>query len=367
MVESTVLALLGGTLGITLAVEGIALVRKFGDGLIPRAAAIQFDMPVALTALAAVLATAVIFGLSPALRLSRADLREHAANRITPPDVERRRGLLVSVEVALASVLLIGAGLIGESLMRLLSTNPGLRTDHLLTLRLTLSRSRYPTSPAQNAFLQQALERVNALPGVVDAAEISDTPLQGNNPTFEFSLEGIPHAPSDPPIQAGLRAVSANYLPMARIPLLRGRYFTVDDRATRLPVAVVNQTMAQLHWPGANPIGQRIRFKEDQRWLTVAGVVADIKHLGLKADEGPVVYIPYDQKVQDWLAWTTLLVRTSADPMDSITAVRSAIREIDRNQPVADIGTLDGWLTRSTALPRFTTVVIAARSPDSHS
>jgi len=335
-------------------------VRKFGDGLIPRAGEIHLSGPVAVLAVAATLLTAAIFGLAPALHLSRVDLRGQIASgaRGTPRNVQGQRGLLVAIEVGLASVLLVGAGLLAESLARLVSTAPGLRTDHLLTLRLTLSHSQYPTNASQNAFFDQILGRVKSLPGVLAAGEISDTPLQGNNPTFEFAIEGVARGPSDPPIQAGLRAVSAGYLRAAGIPVLQGRDFTIDDRAARVPVAIINQTMARRYWPGFNPLGRRVRFKEDQRWMAVAGVVADIKHMGLKADEGPVVYIPYAQKTQDWLAWTTLLVRTAGEPMDFVPAVRGAIRGLDKNQPVAEVGTLEELLARSTAMPRFTTAVI---------
>ncbi len=340
--------------------EGIALVRTFGDGLIPRAEEIQLSGVVALFALAATLGTALIFGLAPALNASRVDLRTHigSGSRGTPRNVERKRGRLVAIEVGLATVLLVGAGLLGESLVHLLSTSPGLRTDHALTLRLTLARSKYSTNAAQNAFFQQVLEQVRSLPGVNGAGEISDTPLKGNNPTFEFTVEGITRRASDPPIQAGLRAVSVGYFRAAGIPLLKGRDFTADDRAGNALTAIVNETMARRYWPSSDPIGRRLRLKEDQNWMTVAGVVPDIKHMGLKADEGAVVYTPYAQKSQDWLAWTTLLVRTSGEPLSYVPAVRNVIHGIDKNQPLAEIGTLEESLALSTAMPRFTTSII---------
>ena len=246
--------------------------------------------------------------------------------------------------------------------MKLLRTDPGLSTGHVLTARLTLSRSKYPTNVAQNAFFDQVLEGIRALPGVELAGEISDTPLEGNNPTFEFALEGRPRDPSEAPVQAGLRAVSAGYLQAAGIPLVQGRDFTTDDRAAGVPVAIVNETMARRYWPASDAIGKRIRVKEEQRWMTVAGIVPDIKHMGLKADEGPVVYIPYAQKTEDWLAWTTLVVRTAGDPADMAGPMRSAIRAIDKNQPVSEVQTLENVLSRSTAIPRFTTTVIAVVS-----
>ncbi|MEO8662592.1 MAG: ABC transporter permease [Bryobacteraceae bacterium] len=360
VVESLALAALGGSMGLAMAIEGIALVRAFGEGLIPQSADIQLNGAVAVFALTVTLITTLIFGLVPAVHVSRVDLRTQigSGTRGTPRDVERKRGFLVTLEVALASMLLVGAGLLGASLSHLLSTAPGLRTDHMLTLRLTLARSQYPTNTAQNAFFEQVLDRVKSLPGIVAAAEISDTPLKGNNPTFEFALEGVTRPPSSAPVQAGLRAVSTGYLQTAGIPLLRGRDFTIDDRANSAPVAIVNQTMARRYWPGLNPVGRRVRLKEDERWMSVAGVVPDIKHMGLKAEEGAVVYIPYSQKTQDWLAWTTLLVRTAGEPMDVVPQVRSAIRSLDRNQPIAEIGTLEESLASSTAVPRFTTAVI---------
>ncbi len=364
MVESSALAVLGGGLGLALAIECLAWVRTYGEGTLPRAAGIHLSGAGVAVALATTFITALIFGMIPAIQVSRVDLQDQigAGVRGTPRNVERRRGLLVAVEVGLACLLLVGAGLLGESLVRLLATAPGLRTDHLLTMRLTLPRSKYPTNAAQNALFAQVLERVQNLPGVVAAGEISDTPLKGNNPTFEFAVEGAGRQPSDPPIQAGFRAISGGYMRAAGIPVIKGRDFGTEDRVDGLAVAIVNQTMANRYWPGLDPVGKRVRLKEDQRWMAVAGLVPDIKHMGLKADEGPVVYIPYAQKTQDWLAWTTLLMRTAGEPMDFVAAVRNAIGGVDKNLPVAEVGTLDEVMARSTAMPRFITVVIGAVS-----
>ncbi|HZU28549.1 MAG TPA: ABC transporter permease [Bryobacteraceae bacterium] len=364
IVESALLAAIGGGVGLTLAAQGIVFARRFGAALIPRASEIHLSIGVALFTAGITMATALVFGVIPALHASRFDLRTQIASgaRGTPRNVEHKRGILVAVEVALCCVLLVGAALLGESLARLLSTAPGLRTDHVLTLRITLAHAQYPTTSAQNAFFQQLLDRVQSLPAVVSAAEISDTPLAGNNPTFEFAIDGVTRGPSDPPIQAGLRAISAGYLQTAGIPLLHGRGFSTHDASSSMPVAIVNQTMAHRYWPGADPVGHRLRFKDEQRWITVAGVAADTKHMGLKADEGPVVYIPYAQKTQDWLAWTTLFVRTSGEPMQMGPAIRGAIRGLDPNQPVSEVETLDDVLASSTLLPRFTTAVICGVS-----
>ncbi len=360
--ESMVLAALGGIVGLGLATYGIPLVRAFGDGLIPRANEIHLSGPVALFAVATTVVTALIFGLTPALRISRVDLRTQISSgvRETSHSFKHKGGLLVAIEVGLACLLLVGTGLLGKSLVRLLLTPSGLRTDHVLLVQLTLSRPKYPTNAMQIAFFQQILERVQNLPGTVNVGEISDTPLKGNNPTFELVLgEQTSSSLSDAPIQAGLRMISAGYLQTVGMPLNKGRDFTSDDRQNNLPVAIINETMAHRYWPGSNPLGRTVRLKEDQRWMTVVGVVPDIKHMGLKNDEGSVVYIPYAQKTQDWLSWTTVLVRTAGEPLDFAPVVRNAIRGLDKNQPIAEIGTLEETLSRSIAVPCFTTFVIS--------
>lgn len=359
MVENLVIGVLGCGLALGLAMAGMSMVRAFGEKLIPHADELHLTSAVTVFAIGCAVLTAVMFGLAPALHTARIDLRSGV--RGTARNVERTRGMLVAVEAALACMLLVGAGLLGQSLTRLLLTEPGLRSDHLLTLRMTLARSAYPTNTAQNVFFEQVLEHVRNVPSVAEAAEISDTPLKGNNPTFEFALEGVNRGGSDAPVQAGLRVISAGYFGTAGISVLKGRDFTVDDRGGTMPVAIVNESMARRYWHG-EVIGRKLRFKDDQRTIIVAGVVPDIKHMGLTNDEGPVVYIPYAQKTQEWLAWTTLLVRTTGAPMDSVAAIRSAIREVDRNQPIAEIGTIDEVLHESTAIPRFTAGAIGAVS-----
>jgi putative ABC transport system permease protein len=355
LAESLLLGAIGGALGFGLAAPGLLFAKRFGNGLIPRADELHMEVSVGLFATGATLITVLIFGLLPALHSSRDDIGKGvgAGTRGTPRHIERKRGFLIIVEIGLAFVLLVGAGLLSESMIRLQSTPTGLRPDHLLTLRITLSHSRYSTNSAQNIFLDQILSNIRTLPGVLGAGEISDTPLKGNNPTFEFVLDGLMHRSADPPVQAGLRLVSTGYLQTAGIPLLRGRDFTSGDRAGAVPAAIINQAMAHRYWPGSDPIGRRLRLKDEQQWITIAGLVPDVKHMGLKEEEGPVVYIPYAQKTQDWLAWTTLVIRTSGEPASLIPAVRSVIRGLDRSQPVSEIGTLEEVLTKATAVPRF--------------
>jgi putative ABC transport system permease protein len=364
LVESLFLASVGGGLALALAIPGMRLIKRFGDGLIPRVGEIHMDASVAAFALAATVTTALIFGWLPAMHATRSDLvsRIGSASRGAPPGVERQRGLLVVAEVGIASLLLVGAGLLGLSMARLVSTSTGLRPDHLLTLRLTLPHAQYPTNSAQSEFFDQVLTRVRRLPGILAAGEISDTPFKANNPTFEIVVDGTPRLATDPPFQAGFRVISVGYLQTAGIAILKGRDFTVDDRAGVLPVAIVNQAMARRYWPGVDPIGRRFRIKDEQPWMTIAGLVPDVKHMGLKENEGPVIYVPYAQKRTDWLAWATLVVRTAGKPLDFATQVRTAIREVDKSQAVGEVVTLEEVLNRETAVPRFATLIVATLS-----
>jgi putative ABC transport system permease protein len=361
LVECALLAAIGGGFAILLAIEGIRLVRVFGSGMIPRASEIQLSGPIVIFAVAITAMTSLILGLVPALASTGADLRTqiNSGARGIAKSVELKRGLLVAIQVGLASVLLACAGLLIQSLIRLLSVSPGFRTDHALSVRLRLSPSQYPTNQSQGVFFEELNNRTQDLPGVLAAGEISETPLKGNNPTFEFVVAGVSQKPSDPPVHAGLRAMNTSYLNAAAIPLLRGRNFTVDDARDSPPVAIVNHTMAHRLWPASDALGQRVRFKEERRWITIVGVVGDTKHNGLNADEGAVIYIPYAQKTQEWLAWTTLLVRTEGDPIQFVPAVRNVVRSLDKSQPLAEIETMDGILDRSTTIPRFTTAIIA--------
>ncbi|HEV2687873.1 MAG TPA: ABC transporter permease, partial [Bryobacteraceae bacterium] len=281
----------------------------------------------------------------------------YGAGRGTQRGAEPQRGLLASVELALACVLLVGASLLAESLIRLDATSPGFQIRNVLTMQMTLPRSKYATTARQAEVLHQVLDRVSNVPGVVAAGEISDAPLGRNNMATKFVIEG-----AQPAMEMGVRFITPGYLRAVGMTLVTGRDVGFSDTVNSPLVALVNQTAARRQWPGLNPIGQRIRFADDPGWFTVAGVVADIKHLGLDADEGPAVYIPYTQKPWDFLSWATLVVRTSRDPMNYVSAVRNQIHGIDKDQPVSEITTLERSLARSTAIPLLMASVVSAIS-----
>ena len=358
LVESFVLSLAGGCLGLSFAQAAITVIRRLPASVLPRAAEISISLPVLLAAISISAFTAILFGAAPALQASRINLRNEmsVAWRGTSRNAEEKRGFLVTVQIATAVVLLIGAGLLCASAVRLISTPTGLKVDHLVTITLTLPHSQYPTIAAQNALFDKVLEGVQNTPRVSSAAAISDTPLAGNNPTLEIVTDQDVSRRYNPPFRAGFRVVSPGYFATAGIPVSRGRAFDSSDRTNNQRVAIVNQTMAHRVWGSANPIARRIRLKENQEWLNVVGVVPDVKQLGLGVAEGAVLYIPYSQNTQPWMSWTTLLVRTAAQPSAVLPSIRKKIRAVDKNLPLEQAGTLEEILSRATIIPRFVAI-----------
>ncbi|MBV8360904.1 MAG: ABC transporter permease, partial [Deltaproteobacteria bacterium] len=355
LVESFVLALAGGGLGLAMAEVGITIIRTLSESLLPRAAEISLSAPVLFGALAVSAITSILFGVAPALSASHMDLRNEIAvgSRGTLRSAEKKRGLLVTVELSTAVVLLIGAALLCGSAIRLISTPTGLRVDTVLTAALSLPHSQYPTTAAQNALLERVLEALRNLPGVTSSAAISDTPLAGNNPTLAIVSEEDATQQSDAKLRAGFRVVSPTYFATAGIPVLRGRVFGVTDQTDTPLVAVVNETMARRVWGRGNAVTRRIRMEENNRWMTVIGVVRDVKQVGLKAEEGPVLYIPYSQNTQAWMSWTTLVIRTGLTPAAILPSLRKTIHTIDKNLPLEQAETLEQIVSRATAIPRF--------------
>jgi putative ABC transport system permease protein len=355
LVESFVLSLAGGALGLAMAQAAVAAIRTLPESILPRASEISMSVPVLLAAISVSALTAIVFGVAPALRASQMDLKNETAmgSRGTFRGADTKRGLLVSVELATAVVLLVGAGLLCASAVRLISTPPGLRVENLLTVSLSLPHSQYQTTAAQEVLLQRVLERVSILPGVSAAAFISDTPLAGNNPTLEMVPDPSAVQSSNVPLRAGFRVVSPEYFATAGIPVLRGRSFNIGDRANSQPVAIANHSMARRLWGAGDAVARRIRIKENSEWMLIVGVVHDVKQLGLKAEEGPVLYIPYSQNTQAWMSWSTLIVRAAVQPAVLLPSLRNTIHGIDKRLPLDEVGTLDQVLSHATAIPRF--------------
>jgi putative ABC transport system permease protein len=362
LTESLLLAVMGGVLGLLIALWGSDALIALSPGNIPRLQEAGMDGRVLGFTLLLALLTTLIFGLAPAWQASKPDLNEvlkEEGRGASSGSGRSLRSLLVVAEVAVSVVLLVGAGLMIKSFIQLQSVNAGFDPHNLLTMEVTLPPARYGQNQQQIAFFQQALEQIKTLPGVESAGAVQDLPFKFNAMSFPVTLEDQPARPAAEQPKAVYRAVTDDYFRTLGIPLLKGRWFTAQDDQNTLPVVIINQAMASRFWPDQDPLGKHIRFGEaNDPAYAIVGVVGDIKHMGLDADEGAVMYQPHAQKRFGWLRWMTVVVRTNEEPMSLAAAVRSRIQEIDKDQPVYNVATMEQLLTKSIAQPRFSTLLL---------
>jgi predicted permease len=341
LVESLLLALLGGGAGVLVAWAGVAGLRALGPGSVPRLAEATVDAKILGFALVLSLCTGLLFGLLPALRASRADLgevmKEGGRGTAGGPARERLRGTLIVAEVALSFALLIGAGLLLRSLERLLAVDKGFDAEHVMTSYLLLPFNSYPEGHQQAAFFREVRERVQALPGVQAAALVSDIPLGGGS-NGGFAIEGREYPRGKEPF-AEKRIASPGYFDVLSIPVLAGRVFSERDIAGAPPVVVVNQALAQRYFPGESPLGKHVDFRWETRGMQeIVGVVGDVREQALDQPARPAIYIPYAQRPAEW---ANLLVRTTGDPNGIVPSLRRVVAELDRNLPLAEVRTLE--------------------------
>jgi predicted permease len=363
LTESVMLASVGGALGLLLANWGCKLLIAINPDKLPRAAEIRINWYALGFTAAVTLLTGIIFGLMPALHASKLDLSESLKEgvRSTTGGISggRSRQLLVVTEVALSLVLLIGAGLMIKSFARLLATDPGFKPERLLTLGLTLPSTNYEAQQQQTGFYQQLMQRVERLPGVEAVGAINGLPMIGDRGTGGFAIEGRPPAKPNERPHATHRVVSHDYFRALGIPLQRGRAFTAGDAAGTPGVAIINRTAARVFWPNEDPLGKRIwpdGFPPGT-WLTIVGVIGDVRHAALSTEPQPDIYWPYLQTPHPRI---DLLIRTTADPLSLVDAVRSEIWAIDKELPVSDVKTMDELLSASVAQPRFYALLLTA-------
>ncbi|HYU34512.1 MAG TPA: ABC transporter permease [Thermoanaerobaculia bacterium] len=348
LTESTLLALLGGVLGLFLARICTGLLAAFAARFTPRAAEVRFDVWVLLFALAVSVATGLVFGSLPALQLTRlnfaATLKEGGTRATIGAGGSRLRSLLVVLQVAASFVLLVGAGLTLRSVMKLQRVATGVDPSHVLTATITLPFTRYQEEPQIRRFFNRVIESLEVHPGVVGVAVGNDTPIANGplNPTFK--VEGAPVLRPDQQPQAGFHMVTLGYFDTLRVPLLAGRSFAARDTDAdpKTPlVAMVNQSLARkLFAPGESPVGRRIALTNlgGGAWRTIVGVVGDVKQHGLDNEAGPGVYFPYEQAAD---GEGQLLVRTAGEPLMMVDDVLRAVHEVDPEQSVADVRTLE--------------------------
>ena len=342
LVESMLLAIVGGALGVLLAYWGLSPLRTLVPESMVGGATIELDVRVLVFTICTSLASGVLFGLIPGLRLLGSDLnstlQEGGRDAAGGARAKRMRSALVVAEIAMAAVLLIAAGLLLRSFSRLLHVPEGFNPDHVLSLQMLLPQARYPQPEERANFLKDAIERVNALPGIVSAAGISRLPLNPGSSSRSVDVEGRTAPQGGDPAPDYL-VVSTDYFQTMGIRLTSGRTFSDRDAANSPAVAIISQSTANHFWPGQDPLGKNFRGPcgSDTTWCQVVGVVADLKQHHLEQASQMAVYVPY---AQDPWAFFSLVVRTKLDPANAATAVVSTIHSIDANQAVYNIRTM---------------------------
>ncbi|HEV8484126.1 MAG TPA: ABC transporter permease [Blastocatellia bacterium] len=361
LTESLLLAVLGGGLGLLLALWGINPLVSLMPAGIHGAQNIRLDGLVLGFTLAVSLATGVIFGLVPALHSTRSDLnetlKEGGRGGTAGARRNRARGLLVALEIALSMVLLIGAGLMIKSFVRLANVNPGFDTRSISTMRLSLPAAQYADPRSRATFFQQVIARLQSAPGVQSAAAISRLPLTPGNSSRSFYIEGRPEDGSGKSPSADYRVISSEYFSSMGTRLLKGRAFTERDDRNSHDVVIVNKTMAGRFWPDEDPLGKRFRIEADGApMMEIVGVVEDVKHFGLAAQTRPEMYVPYQK---DPWPFMTIVVRSTSDPKGLADLMRSEVWAVDRDLPVPDIKTIEQLLSNSVAQRRFNMSLLA--------
>lgn len=363
LTESVLLGMLGGVIGLLLALAGLKLLTAIIPPNIPQIKNISIDPRVLGFTILVSLLTGVIFGLAPAIQLSsfspNETLKEGGHNPVASRG-NRIRGSLIVAEMAISLVLLIGAGLLINSFLRLRNVDPGFRSDNLLTMRVSLPQSKYPQRAQRAAFYTEVNRRLESVPGVKSSAVTTNLPLYTQGNSTNISIEGRPDPPPNQEPIITVRVISPKYLDTMGIPLLSGRQLTDQDTDDTPNVTVVSETMARRYWPGENAIGKRISFgkaEKDEDWIQIVGIARDVRQYDLISEIKPQMYVGYQQI--DFFVPRDLVVKTDVDPMSMGATVRKAIWEIDKDQPVSNIRTMDEIASESVARQRFSMLLFA--------
>jgi putative ABC transport system permease protein len=362
LTESVLLAIFGGALGVGLGIWGISGLIRLLPVDIPRLAGIRVDSAVLLFAVLVSMLTGIAFGLAPAVQASKLafveSLKESGHGLSEGLCRGRGRGLLVVADVAVAAVLLVGAGLLINSLLRLQRVAPGFDSQHVLTFKLDLPYVRYP-GLLQTRFFERAIERLSHLPGVLSASAVLPLPLDGGAVATFVTIEGQPVAGANGP-RAGYTWVEPGYFRTVGIPLIRGRDFAGADDLTTAPVVIINQAFARRLFSGEDPIGKRIKPGINNGYKAspmreIVGVVGDVRQYGLASAVGPEVYVPLAQSP---LGSMNFVVHTAVEPLSLVGPVRQEMREMDKNLPFYGVKTFNQYLGQAFAQPRFLTLLL---------
>jgi putative ABC transport system permease protein len=364
LTESLLLSLLSGAIGLILAICGLATTRYYAADQLPRLDEVHIDARVLVFTLAVSVLAGVLFSVIPILKAGRPDLSEvlkaGAKSIAGGRSLRWWRDSLVVAEVALGLVLLIGAGLMIRSFGLLMNVNPGFDPKNVLMGRISLTRAVYENTAERVRYLEQALERLKALPGVEGAAFIAPMPFSGGNVGGDFRIEGRPKPEPGQKPAANIRSVTPEYFRVIRIPLRKGRYFTDQDRRGGAGVAIVNETLAGLYFAGEDPIGQRIsniaanqNDGDPEQW-EIVGVIGDVHHTSLAKPAKPELYLPYQQN--SW-SWGNFLIRTTNDPTPLTASFTQEIRAVDKTAPITGVQPLTRAISNTVAQARFYTIL----------
>jgi putative ABC transport system permease protein len=365
LTESILLGLLGGVLGLVLAFWGLrflnASIPPTGASVLAQLNGISLDGRVLGFTLLISMLTGIIFGLAPALQISKPDLnetlKEGGRGTSNSRQSARLRSVLVISEVALALVLLVCAALMVSSFLRLLNVNPGFEPKNVLTMQTSLLQARYPEDAQVNAFYKRAIEQLSNLPGVESAGATSNLPLGGSNKVRGLEIEGSPApGPGQAAPAANYRMVSSDYFKALGIRLSKGRYFTEQDTENSLPVVIINNALAKRYFANVDPLNKLLRRQNPQAnaapfpWMQVVGVVDDVRHSALTDNPRPEMYVPFYQNASRDM---TFVVRTQSDPKSMASAAREQIHSIDKDQPVYNVQGMAEIVAGSAFLNRF--------------
>ena len=366
LTESVLISVIGGACGLMVASASLGPLLRLAEGSVPQVFTVSLDRSVLLFTFLVSVITGLIFGIVPALRTTKLDLREtlNEGSRGSTSGLgqHRLRGVLVATEIAFAMMLLIGSGLLLRSFSRLQEVSPGFRPDHLLVADLPLSQNAYAKPEERFQFFDRVIDRASALPGVRSVGAASFLPVSGGGGLINFNIEGRPPKTPHDYLAAGYRTITPQYMETLNVPLLQGRNIATGDTEKAPAVVVINGTMAHTYFPGENPLGKRMQIgatpDKDVPYMEIVGVVGDV-HQGLDSDPKAEMYLPYKQA--DALLpvfQLSIVLRTAGEPHAQAAALRSALGEIDPNQPLVKIRTMDENMAASVTEPRFRTWLI---------
>ena len=362
LTESFVLASLGCILALALALAGIRGIEPLIPAEVLGGASLSLNGAVLLFAVGIAALAAFIFGLAPATHSTRpdiqAELKDGGRTASTGPALNNLRGLLAIAEMSLALILLIGAGLMIQSLYRLMRVDPGFRPDRVLKMEMDLRAQQYSKPPAILNFWQQVLDRLQVLPGVESTALATVVPLTGDHSRSDITIEGIlARTPRDYP-HPDVHIVSPGYATTLGVPLLRGRNFTDADNESAPPVGIINALLAKRYFSNDDPVGKRFMFGhpgKENSWIAIVGVIGDTRLYGLANPARLEVYIPLRQKPTSDMH---LIVKSKIDSAALTSSIRSAVASIDKDQPIFDISTMNDLVTQSVATRRTTLILL---------